>query len=355
MKSLMLLISLTATIACTTGNRTVTDTRTSKIDELMQAYDGAAPGAAVLVLRKGEVAFRKGYGLSDLESAQPITPGTNFRLASITKQFTATAIEILEERDLLEYDAPVTTYLPSLPPYAREITIRHMLTHSSGLPNYEDLIPEDAAAQLHDADVLRLIEGTDRPIFEPGKAYQYSNTGYALLALVVEKVSGESFPAFLEQNIFLPLGMHGSVAHVEGRTTVPARAYGYVLDGERWIRRDQSITSAVLGDGGVYSSIEDLAHWDDALTHAGVVSAETLRLTTSPAIDTDEPGVSYGFGWRISEHRGRRMVWHTGETSGFRNVFLRFPDDRLTVIILTNRSEPKPYEAAMKISELYLD
>ncbi|HUF18245.1 MAG TPA: serine hydrolase domain-containing protein, partial [Thermoanaerobaculia bacterium] len=177
----------------------------------------------------------------------------------------------------------------------------------------------------------------------------------ALLALIVEKVSGESFPSFLEGNIFAPLSMNGSVAHVEGVSRVSNRAFGYVRDNGGWVRRDQSITSAVLGDGGVYSNIEDLARWDDALRESRVVSPGTVRLATSALIATDVPGVGYGFGWRIGTHRGRRQFWHTGETSGFRNAIIRFPDDRVTVVVLTNRGEGRPYETALKISELYLD
>lgn len=329
--------------------------RAMKISELMNDYQGAVPGAAVLVMQNGDVAFSQGFGMADLEAGAPVTPKSNFRLASLTKQFTATAIEILKERGMLSYDDPITRYLPTLPSYADRITIRHLLTHSSGLMDYEDLIPDTASTQLVDSDVLKLLETTDQTLFEPGDGYSYSNTGYAFLALIVERVSGITFASFLDANVFEPLSMGDSVVHVEGISTVTDRAYGYVRENGRWVRRDQSITSAVLGDGGVYSNIEDLARWDDALHHSRAVSPETLELATSALIDTDMEGVGYGFGWRVATYRGRRQLWHTGETSGFRNAIIRFPDDRLTVIVLTNRGEARPYDVAMKISELYLD
>ena len=346
-------VALVLLVSCslsTSAREPMTDT----IDVLMRQYDGPVPGASVLVRKNGETVFIKGYGLADLERGVAVTTDTRFRLASVTKQFTATAIEILEERGELSYEDRVSRYLPTLSPQLEAITIRHLLTHSSGLIDYEDLIPDDATTQIHDRDVLALLESTDRLYFDPGESYRYSNSGYALLALIVEKVSGQSFSKFLEKEIFIPLSM-GSVAHVEGVTQVEKRAYGHAIDGDSWIRRDQSITSAVLWDGGVYASVEDLAKWDAALEDARLVSRETLRIAETPHVSTDQTGVSYGFGWRISEHRGHRQIWHSGETSGFRNVLIRFPDQRLTVIVLTNRSDPRPYDTAMKIADLFLD
>src|SRR5262249_6313881 len=154
--------------------------------------------------------------------------------------------------------------LPSLPPAADAITLRQMLTHTSGLIDYEELIPADATAQLHDAEVLHLLETEDRTYFPPGSAYRYSDTGYSLLSLVVARAAGTDFASFLRQRIFIPLGMSGSVAYERGVSSLPRRAFGYSRSGQSWVRTDQSLTSAVLGDGGVYSSIDDLAKWDAA-------------------------------------------------------------------------------------------
>ena len=325
----------------------------SAIDSLMQTYQGEVPGASVLVMKDGAV-IAKSYGLADLEQRIAVTPATNFRLASVTKQFTATAIMILEERGLLEYDDRISRFLPSLPAATEGITVRHLLTHTSGLVDYEDLMPEGATEQIDDANVLQLLEKENRTDFVSGSSYQYSNSGYALLALIVERISGRPFATFLRDEIFQPLEMTGSVAFEDGVSTVRSRAFGHTFRDGIFERTDQSTTSAVLGDGGIYSSINDLAKWEMALTSARAVSARSLQLAWTPATRTDQPNVEYGFGWRVSDHRGNRMLWHSGETRGFRNVMMRFPEKRLMVAVLTNRNEPAPYGIALRIADLLL-
>ena len=322
----------------------------ARIDALMRPYTGAVPGAAVLVLRDGVPVFRRAYGLADLEQHVAATPATNYRLASMTKQFTAAAILALAEDGRLSIDDPVRKWLPSLPPAADPVTIRQLLTHISGLIDYEDLIPPATTQQVHDADVLQLLESQNRTYFQPGTSYRYSNTGYALLALVVARASGEDFAAFLRERIFLPLGMSGTLAYQEGVASIAHRAYGYSYEHSAWGRTDQSVTSAVLGDGGVYSSIDDLAKWDAALYDTRLLSARSLKLAFAPATATDDPAVRYGFGWRISGE----TLWHSGETVGFRNVIVRYPRRHFTVMVLSNRDAPEPYALALAIAKLYL-
>src|ERR1700744_4590921 len=168
-----------------------------EVDALLRDYEGNVPGASVLVLRDGQPGVRASYGVADLETHTPATPETNYRLASMTKQFTAAGILLLAEDGSLTVDDRAQTWLPSLPPAAETVTIRHLLTHMSGLIDYEDVIPRTFVAQLHDADVLRLLETQDRTYFRPGGGYRYSNSGYALLALVVQQASGHSFATFL--------------------------------------------------------------------------------------------------------------------------------------------------------------
>jgi CubicO group peptidase (beta-lactamase class C family) len=321
---------------------------TAPIDALMREYSGAVPGASVLVVRDGKTIVRRTYGLSNMEQNLPATPATNYRLASVTKQFTAAAILLLAQDQKLTVDDPVTRWLPSLPAAADGVTIRHLLTHTSGLIDYEDVM-EGITVPLRDADVLRLLEKHDRLNFRPGSGYRYSNSGYALLALIVERASGQTFAAFLHNRIFMPLGMSNTVALEEGISTVANRAYGYSLATDGWKRTDQSLTSAVLGDGGVYSSIDDLARWDAALNGTLILSAESLRQAFTPATDTDVAGAQYGFGWFLKDGG----MYHTGETIGFRNAIVRDPARRLTVVILTNRNEPGPLPAALKIMEMY--
>lgn len=325
--------------------------RDAAIDALLQRYDGNVPGAAVLVLEDGQPAFRRGYGLASLEDGVAVTPATNFRLASVSKQFTAAAILLLAEDGKLSIDDPVKKWLPSLPAVADPITLRNLLSHTSGLIDYEDLMDPADTRQVHDIDVLHLLEKENRTYFTPGHGYRYSNGGYALLALIVGKASGMDFATFLRQRIFLPLGMNNTFAHQDGVDTVPNRAYGYSEQDGHWQRTDQSTTSAVLGDGGIYSSIDDLAKWDAALYDERLLRRESLQQAFSPATATPEPDVPYyGFGWRINGD----ALWHSGESIGFRNVILRYPKRKLTVIVLTNRNDPEPYQFALRIARLWL-
>ena len=318
-----------------------------QVDALMRDYTGDVPGASVLVLRDGEPVVRAGYGMSDMEAHTPATATTNYRLASVTKQFTAASILLLAEDGRLKLDDRVRKWLPSLPKAAEPITIRHLLTHTSGLIDYEDVIPETFKPQLHDADVLRLLESQDRTYFKPGSSYRYSNSGYALLALIVERASGRTFATVLRERIFQPLGMSNTVAYEEGISTVSNRAFGHTQEQGRWNRTDQSQTSAVLGDGGIYSSIDDLAKWDAALYDGRLLRPSSLQAAFTPATHTDDPEVEYGFGWRITGE----TLWHSGETVGFRNVIVRYPKRHLTVVVLTNRNEPEPYRLALEIAK----
>jgi CubicO group peptidase (beta-lactamase class C family) len=323
---------------------------TAEIDALMQAYSGDVPGASVLVLQEGHPLVSRAYGLARLTDRVRATPATNYRLASMTKQFTATAILLLAQDGRLSLDDRIKSYLPTLPAAADLVTIRELLTHRGGLIDYEDLIPPGTTQQVHDVDVLRLLEHEDRTYFTPGSNYRYSDTGYALLALIVARDSGVSFASFLHDRIFAPLGMDGTVAYEEGISQVPRRAYGYSLKNGRWTETDQSLTSAVLGDGGIYSSTEDLARWDAALCAPGLLKAEWLKAAFTPVTKTDDPNVSYALGWRITGD----TVWHSGESIGFRNVIVRWPQQRFSVMILTNRDDAEPYLLALKIAKLYL-
>ena len=185
--------------------------------------------------------------------------------------------------------------------------------------------------------------------FTPGSAYRYSNSAYALLALVVERASEMRYPQFLQARIFTPLGMSGSLAHVAGGPAVPHRAFGHSEVEGHWQRTDQSSTSAVLGDGGIYSSIDDLAKWDAALYDDRLLSDASRTLAFTAHTPTDVGDVGYGYGWRITG----QTLWHSGETIGFRNVIVRWPAQRLTVILLSNRNEPEPYSTALEIGALF--
>jgi CubicO group peptidase (beta-lactamase class C family) len=321
-----------------------------RIDDLMRPYQGDVPGAGIAVLRAGVPILRHAYGLADLEARVAATAATNYRLASMSKQFTSAAVLLLAEEGRLSINDPIRRWLPSLPAAADGMIVRHLLTHTSGLIDYEDVIPPQQSAQLHDADVLRLLEGENRRHFQPGAQYRYSNSGYALLALTVEQASGERYAEFLHKRIFQPLDMRATVAFEAGVSEIGHRAFGYSAGVQGWLRTDQSLTSATLGDGGIYSSIDDLAKWDAALCDDRLLRPASLRLAFQAWVRTDDPQVHYGFGWRITGNSG----WHSGETLGFRTVIVRFLERRLTVVVLTNRNDPAPYRTTIEIAKEFL-
>ncbi len=314
--------------------------------------DPGGPGAAVLIVKDGRPVLERGYGVRDLRTGRSIDARTNFRLASVTKQFTAAAVMLLVRDGRLSYEALLTDILPGFPGYGRAITVRHLLNHTSGLPDYEDLMaPPDPGRpvveqQIRDAGVLDLLEREKAGRFAPGSRWAYSNSGYVLLGLIVEKVSGRAFPDFLRERIFLPLGMADTVAYVRGGNEVADRAYGHTRAKSGWAEADQSPTSATLGDGGVYSSTADLLLWDEALrrqtlfTEAEMRPAlQPVRVPSGPPTGPDGSPAAYGFGWFLNPWRGHVRMWHYGETVGFRTAIQRFPDEGITVIVLANRDD----------------
>ncbi|MDY7231045.1 serine hydrolase domain-containing protein [Hyalangium rubrum] len=325
------------------------------MDPLFAAYDNPDhPGASVVVIHEGRVVLSRAYGLADLSARTPATPETQYRLASLTKQFTATAIMLLIQQGRLQYDDRVVDVLPGFPAYLGEVRIRHLLQHTSGIWDYEAFVPATQPEQVKDRDVLALLTRADRTYFPPGTSVRYSNSGYAVLALIVEQVGGMPFSRFLSEQVFTPLGMRSTVAHEEGVSTVARRAYGYVADGDGFRPRDQSPTSAVLGDGGIYSSVAELVAWDAALDAHTLVSEATQKLAWTPAMLPGDTSARYGFGWFIDEDEGRVRLSHHGETSGFTNAIVKYPAQRLTVIVLTNRAGGEPWRIAQQLADLWL-
>src|SRR6266478_4953234 len=309
-----------------------------QIDALFRTASASTPGAAVLVIENGHTVFQSGYGVTDLRTLHRIDEHTNFRLASVTKQFTAMAIMLLVHEGKLGYEQTLAEIFPESPAYGKAITIRHLLNHTSGLLDYEDLRaqqfgnrPDDQIPQIHDAGVL---------------------------AMVVEKVSGKSFGQFLHERIFGPLQMTNTIAYEKGKNKVPHRAYGHTPQAASFRETDQSSTSATLGDGGVYSSLADLARWDAALRGHTLLSEKEMQPALTPvqpaggpAQDNGRP-VSYGFGWFVDPYKGHPRMWHYGETAGFRTSIQRFPADHLTVVVLSNRVDFSAPDMALKIADI---
>ncbi|MEW5798878.1 MAG: serine hydrolase domain-containing protein [Bacteroidota bacterium] len=326
------------------------------VDEIMKEFNATnVPGASVLVMKNDSVIFKKAYGYADVTDGRPVTTTTNFRLASITKQFTAMSIILLAERGQLSFEDRISKFFSDFPQYGKEITVRHLLTHTSGLVDYESLIPDSQTVQVLDADCLRLMHDVDTLYFPAGTKYQYSNTGYALLALIVEKISGMRFADFLKKNIFDVVGMPTSVAFENGISTVANRAYGHSRTDSGWIQTDQSNTSAVLGDGGIYSNVEEMSSWISALWNYKLIPQQTQHLAWSSALLNNGTAIDYGFGWHLETYSGIRHPHHGGSTRGFRNHILVFPEQRLLVIVLTNRNEGEPIHLAHAIANLFLE
>ena len=327
------------------------------IDSLFAAFDTAGmPGAAVVVIRDGQVIAQKTYGLADVDSGTAITAETNFRLASLSKAFTAAAVLLLVGDGKLALEDPASRVLAELPAYARNVTVRHLLTHTSGLWDYEDFVPDTQTRQVKDIDALNLVVARAESLyFAPGTEWRYSNTGYALLALIVERVEGQRYARVLRQRIFEPLGMRGTVAFEDGVSSVSHRAYGHRVRGDSVWRTDQSNTSAVLGDGGVYSSIHDLILWDAALLAGTLIPAPLWREATTPFRLGDGRATEYGYGWFIDRFEGHVRHRHHGETRGFTHSIYRFPGERLTTIVLTNRSDSAPWEKNDDIARRHLE
>jgi CubicO group peptidase (beta-lactamase class C family) len=291
--------------------------------------------------------------MADVAGKRPVTPETRFRLASVSKQFTAAAVNRLVAEGRLSLDDPIGRWVPDLPEWARTPTLRQLLTHTGGLPDYEDFIPPDRTTQVTDHDMAMLLARAPGTKLPPGEKFAYSNTGYALLALAVEKASGKTLPVFLQEAVFAPLQMTSKIPiDPNPEDAVPRRAFGHSLEDRDWKRTDQSLTSAVWGDGGVYASIRDLARWSRALCRLEPKVYDAAA-AFEPRVVSDRPGSSYGWGWYVGTQGARSVVWHTGETMGFRNALLHSPADRLTVAVLTNRNEGEPIETARAILQLF--
>jgi CubicO group peptidase (beta-lactamase class C family) len=359
-------LAIPVTIVCRTEK---TPSPSARVDAVLSGLiSKEEPGGAVLVIDGGRPVFERGFGVADLRTKSPIGARTNFRLASLTKSFTAAAVMLLVRDGRLGYEETLADIFPEFPGYGRAVTVRQLLDHTSGLPDYEDLMPAAdpsvpmEQAQIHDHGVLELLERQTAGRFPPGTRWAYSNSGYVLLGLVVEKVSGRPFGEFLQERIFAPLQMTDTVAYERGKNRVRNRAYGHSREAAAWQETDQSPTSATLGDGGVYSSLGDLAKWDEALRKHDLLSEADMRPALAPvrvqAGRPEEPDGSpadYGFGWFLNPWQGHARMWHYGETAGFRTAIQRFVDDNLTVVVLCNRADLDASLLALKAAGIYLD
>lgn len=314
--------------------------------------EGAQPGAAVMVIRDGNIVYSGGFGFADVKKQIPIDANSSFRLASVSKQFTAMAIMVLADEGKLDYDDPLVKYIPELSMYPG-VTIRHLLTHTSGIPDYYDTI-DTAGGMPTNADIPAVLAAMDGPVFAPGEKYEYSNPAYEMLPLIVENVSGVTFSKFMQENVFKPAGMDNSLIYDQTEPEIANRAYGYEADGRGFKLNDYDELNYIGGSGGMYATLEDFFAWDQALYGEDLVSAATLKEGfTSFRLNNGEL-IDYGFGWGIDLYRGHRRISHGGSWVGFRTHIARFPDEKLSIVVLTNRVDGMPGAYAEKIADIYM-
>ena len=291
------------------------------------------PGVALIVLKNGVIVKKQGYGFANLETDTPVTPDTVFELASLTKQFTAAAIMLLMEDGRVGLDEPISTYLDATPDSWRAVTVRHLLTHTAGLPGMAHGFQGFPATKMtySTADLYALAR-KDRVEWAPGERWQYSDVGYFLLGKIIESASGLTYRDFLAQRIFTVLGMKATTV-LDQRAIIKHRARGYtLLNGELVnIRRDAQLELA--SHAGIFSTVGDLAKWDAALNSDKLLKRSSLLLMWTPVTLNNGTTYPYGFGWELGEKRGHRIIGHTGLTG---TEMTRFPNDGLTVIVLTN-------------------
>ena len=303
-----------------------------RIETLVNSYNTKGldiEDATVLVAKDGAPVFRGSFGLANREWGIKSEPDVEYRIGSITKQFVAAAILQLVEAQKLSLDDHISKFIANTPPTWREITIRHLLTHTSGIPNFTALPEFDGRTWLYKSaeDVVGLVH--DRPLdAAPGASFNYDNTGYVILGLVVQKVSGRSLGDYLSSHIFTPLGM--SHTGFVSDQVLPHRATGYVHEGTAWLDTGWMSNVIESGAGGLYSTVDDLLRWDQAL-----YDPKLLGLADLKPMFTDY-GHGFGFGYVIGSEGGHRVWWHNGHTDGFGGIMARYPDDKLTIIVLSN-------------------
>jgi CubicO group peptidase (beta-lactamase class C family) len=357
------------------------DALTTGIDRIFAGLiQPADPGVAVLVKKDGKIIYEKGYGVRELRTHAKIDAQTNFRLASVTKQFTAMAVLLLIHDEKLHYDQHLTEVFPDFPAYGKEITIRNLLNHTSGLPDYSEIMDQKEKSggtqwspnhQIQDEEVLALLKTQPAGKFAPGTQWEYSNSGYVVLGLIVAKASGVPYREFLQRRIFHPLQMNHTLVYQQGINVVSRRAYGHSKENNQLIETDQSSTSATLGDGGIYSNVEDMGRWDEALRNHTLLSEKEMEPAITPvklsdgklphwprdlhATDLSEPAaVLYGFGWFLDPYQGHPRNYHDGGTMGFRTTIQRFFDGHFTLVVLSNRTDVNPGELSLRVADVLL-
>jgi CubicO group peptidase (beta-lactamase class C family) len=312
------------------------------------------PGLSLAVVKDGKVIKAKGYGLADVELSVPATAQTVYQIGSITKQFTAAAVMLLAEEGKIGLDDKIAAHLDGTPDTWKEVTVRHLLTHTSGIKSYTGLpnfMSVTARLSTTKDGLIKLMAGYPLE-FSPGEKWNYSNTGYFLLGLLIEKASGVSYARFLKERVFAPLGMTST--HLNDlKDIIPHRASGYVWDKGVLGNAPVIDMSWPYAAGALVSTVTDLAKWDAALDTDKLLKKASREAMWTPAKLTNGKTAGYGLGWGVGRTRGRRSLSHGGGIPGFITYKSRFPDDRLTVVVLTNLAPSNPGTIAQGLAGLY--
>ena len=333
------------------------------VDSLLARWqDADAPGAMAMVVHRGRIVFEHGYGLADVASHRPIGRHTVFRLASVSKQFTAMAILLLEEEGRLDLDDPMAEHLPELEGFGHALRIRHLLHHTAGIGDVYDEFEDrfrghplvGGRAPPGNWALLRILAEVGETEFLPGTQFSYCNICYDLLALVVERASGRSFADFLDERIFTPLGMDHSFVY-DGRAPVSSEtAISYSVQRGLLERDEEHLLNGIVGSGGVFSCTADLFLWDQALYREDLISQHSLEAMFTTGNLVDGSSHDYGYGWDIGELGAFVRHSHTGGWLGFRTYIARYPEAQLTIVLLSNRSDFERWSLGERIAEIYL-
>ncbi|WP_256006910.1 serine hydrolase domain-containing protein [Pedobacter deserti] len=305
------------------------------VDSIFSRYKSPeTTGISVMVIRDGRKLYSRSFGYADIARKVRATSKTNYRIASVTKPFTAMAILMLRDQGKLDLGDRLDAFFPDLPAFSKEITVKQMINHTSGLKSYGSV---PTSRPLKDINVLHIVAEQDSTNFKPGTKFSYSNTAYVLLGLIVEKVSGLPFDEFVRRHIFKPLKMANSTFNnMEG--TIPNRAYGYNPKDGKLVLDDQSTASYLQGDGGIYSSIDDFYYWDQALYGDKLVKRETLNEIFSPS-SNETPEIAYGYGWYIERRYNATRISHSGGTTGFSSYYVRYPEKKFSIVVFGNQDD----------------
>ena len=333
------------------------DEKTKRIDALFERWDRSdSPGCSLGIVREGRLIYERGYGMANLEHDIPITPDTVFRIASVSKQFTAMSLLLLEQDGALSLEDDIRDYLPEMPDYGQPISIRHLVQHSSGIRDYEGMTTLLGVANEDtyvEQEILELLARQKALNFAPGERYLYSNSGYLLLGEIVERVSGKTLRQFVDQRIFRPLGMHASVIRDDHTEVIEHRASGYAPWKGGGFRIAESYYDLV-GDGSVFTTVRDLYRWDQNFYHQKVGGEEVAKAQHETLVLNDGRNMLYAAGLEIGEYGGLRFVAHSGSWVGFKAQLLRFPGQRFSVICLCNDESVNPTALAVRIADIYL-